>query len=208
MATHEAGGKIKFTMAGSSMNWPKTLDELTTNNGVYVLVPRELYNLMLKLLDAAAMKGATPQYKVEAPCWDPVQWGTESPLKAEGPLFLLYLHAYGPKKIQVIKTLRELYGLDLKESKELAETPDALVWTYTDQAEAMEALNALAAVKAYVSLYKTTGLETECVHAFVPDWVSVTQGIKLEHTVGDSSVIHHELPSPTSPPDAEGHPLP
>lgn len=205
MATSAGEMKVKLDTTALS----EQLAELTTQSGVYVLVPRELYNLMLKLLDAAVAKGSNPL--VEMPMKGGIKYppGTMHPLSDEygcdQPLYPLYLHGHGPKKIPVVKVLRELFGVNLKEAKDLAETPDAIVWTYTDQAEAMEALNALAAEKAYVSLYKHTGPSSECVHVFIPDWVPVVDGVKMEHKVGDSTVIHHEPPSPTSPSDDEGH---
>ena len=58
----------------------------------------------------------------------------------------------GPKKIEVIKVIRSLTSLGLKESKELAETPDAKVLEAVGKEAANDAKSKLEAAGAVVEL--------------------------------------------------------
>ncbi len=58
----------------------------------------------------------------------------------------------GPKKIEVIKAIRQLTSLGLKESKEMAETPGAKVMTQVGKEAAMDAKAKLEAAGAVVEV--------------------------------------------------------
>ena len=58
----------------------------------------------------------------------------------------------GPKKIEVIKAIRQMTSLGLKEAKELAETPDAKVLEATGKDAANDAKSKLEAAGATVEL--------------------------------------------------------
>lgn len=58
----------------------------------------------------------------------------------------------GPKKIEVIKAIRQLTSLGLKEAKDLAETPDAKVLEGTGKEAANDAKSKLEAAGASVEL--------------------------------------------------------
>lgn len=58
----------------------------------------------------------------------------------------------GPKKIDTIKVVRQLTGLGLKESKELAETPDSKVLEQASKDAANEAKTKLEEAGAVVEL--------------------------------------------------------
>ena len=58
----------------------------------------------------------------------------------------------GPKKIEVIKAIRQLTSLGLKEAKELAETPDAKVLEGVGKEAANDAKSKLEAAGASVEL--------------------------------------------------------
>jgi large subunit ribosomal protein L7/L12 len=58
----------------------------------------------------------------------------------------------GPKKIEVIKAIRQMTSLGLKEAKELAETPDAKVMEGVGKEAANDAKSKLEAAGASVEL--------------------------------------------------------
>jgi large subunit ribosomal protein L7/L12 len=58
----------------------------------------------------------------------------------------------GPKKIEVIKAIRQMTSLGLKEAKDLAETPDAKVLEATGKDAANDAKTKLEAAGATVEL--------------------------------------------------------
>lgn len=58
----------------------------------------------------------------------------------------------GPKKIEVIKAIRQMTSLGLKEAKELAETPDGKVLEGTGKEAANDAKSKLEAAGATVEL--------------------------------------------------------
>ena len=58
----------------------------------------------------------------------------------------------GPKKIEVIKAIRQMTSLGLKEAKDLAETPDAKVLEGTGKDAANDAKSKLEAAGATVEL--------------------------------------------------------
>lgn len=214
-------GEMKVKLDTSSLSGlPAMLEKgvMQAEGGAYAIVPRELYNLLLKIVDGVVggMDEQPEPQQHGVPSWKPEPWDSQSFLAdhaqapAEEPLFPLVLHSLGPKKIWVIKTLRELYGFSLKEAKDLAETPDVLVWTYTDKAEAEEAMGRLANVKAYVAIYKKIGTKTLCEHVFIPAWVGANEEateVKPAHKNAETGVVMYEGLAPPSPSEGEGHPL-
>ena len=58
----------------------------------------------------------------------------------------------GPKKIEVIKAIRQLTNLGLKEAKEVAETPDSKVMEQVSKEAAEDAKSKLEAAGAVVAL--------------------------------------------------------
>ena len=73
----------------------------------------------------------------------PVAMGGAAPAEEEaeasGPkLVSLYIKAIGDKKINLIKAVREMLGLDLLKAKQLVETPNAVVKENIEESEAKE----------------------------------------------------------------------
>ena len=66
--------------------------------------------------------------------------------------FTVMLNGPGAQKIQVIKAVREITGLGLKEAKALVDEAPSAVKENVDKAEAEEALNKLKEVGAEVEL--------------------------------------------------------
>ncbi|GMR09476.1 MAG: 50S ribosomal protein L7/L12 [Anaerolineae bacterium] len=66
--------------------------------------------------------------------------------------FDVVLKDVGPKKIDVIKAIRQITTLGLKDAKELAETPEAKVMEGTGKEAAQEAKSKLEAAGATVDL--------------------------------------------------------
>jgi len=63
----------------------------------------------------------------------------EEEAEASGPkLVSLYIKAIGDKKINLIKAVREMLGLDLLKAKQLVETPNAVVKENIEESEAKE----------------------------------------------------------------------
>lgn len=79
--------------------------------------------------------------------------GTNDPDEPEEQAeFDVVIEAYGDKKIQVIKEVRSLTGLGLKEAKDLVETAPVTVLKGADLAAAGKAQAALLAAGAAVTL--------------------------------------------------------
>ena len=73
----------------------------------------------------------------------PVAMAGAAPAEEEeenkGPkLVSLYIKAIGDKKINLIKAVREMLGLDLIKAKQLVETPNAVVKENIEESEAKE----------------------------------------------------------------------
>lgn len=66
--------------------------------------------------------------------------------------FDVVLKAVGPKKIDVIKAVRQITSLGLKDSKELAETPEAKIMEAAGKDAAQDAKSKLEAAGATVEL--------------------------------------------------------
>jgi large subunit ribosomal protein L7/L12 len=78
--------------------------------------------------------------------------GAEAPAEEEQTEFDVVLTSYGEKKIQVIKEVRALTGLGLKEAKQLVEAAPTDVKTAIAKEEAEEIKNKLEAVGAAVEI--------------------------------------------------------
>jgi large subunit ribosomal protein L7/L12 len=77
---------------------------------------------------------------------------TQAPIVEEKTEFDVELAEIGPNKINVIKTLREITGLGLKEAKEMAESAPKLVRQGVPKAEAEDVKTKLEATGAKVVL--------------------------------------------------------
>lgn len=77
--------------------------------------------------------------------------GAEEPAE-EKTEFDVVIKEAGPKKIEVIKAIRQLTSLGLKEAKDLAETPDAKVLEGVGKEAASDAKSKLEAAGASVEL--------------------------------------------------------
>lgn len=64
--------------------------------------------------------------------------------------FDVILHSFGENKLGVIKALRQIKQLGLKEAKELAEIPDAKIFEEVDAETSQRVANQLQAVGAIV----------------------------------------------------------
>lgn len=82
----------------------------------------------------------------------PAAAGDAAGAEAEDASFNVILKSFGEKKIDVIKAVRELTGLGLKEAKELVEKGDQVVKEGLDKAAAEEAKGKLEAAGAKVEL--------------------------------------------------------
>jgi large subunit ribosomal protein L7/L12 len=112
----------------------------------------------LSLLDAAALvkeleaelgvSAAAPMAMVEAPA----AGGAAAAPVAEKEEFDVVLTAAGDKKIQVIKVVRELTGLGLKEAKDLVDGAPKAVKEGINKAEAEEVKKKLEEVGGSVEL--------------------------------------------------------
>ncbi|MCY4262833.1 MAG: 50S ribosomal protein L7/L12 [Candidatus Dadabacteria bacterium] len=76
----------------------------------------EISELIEEIKDKFGVQAAAPQVAVAA-----VGGGEAAPAAEEKTDFSVILSSFGEKKIQVIKAVREIAGLGLKESKELVE---------------------------------------------------------------------------------------
>jgi len=74
----------------------------------------ELHDIVKALEDRFGVTAAAPAVAVAAP-------GTAAPVAEEKTEFDVILTGFGANKIQVIKVVRELTGLGLKEAKDLVE---------------------------------------------------------------------------------------
>ncbi len=76
----------------------------------------EISELIEEIKEKFGVQAATPQVAVAAAAGDEA-----APAAEEKTEFSVILSSFGDKKIQVIKAVREIAGLGLKESKELVE---------------------------------------------------------------------------------------
>lgn len=110
----------------------------------------ELAELVKALEDEFGVSAAAPVAVAAAPVA-----GAAAPAEEEKDSFDVVLKSFGAKKINVIKVVREITGLGLKEAKDLVEkagSPDAVVKEGAAKAEAEELKKKLEEAGAEVEL--------------------------------------------------------
>jgi len=107
----------------------------------------ESAELVSKLEEAWGVTAAAPVAVAAAP----VAAGAAEP-EEEKTEFDVVIKETGPKKIEVIKAIRQLTSLGLKEAKELAETPDSKVMEGVSKEAAEDAKGKLEEAGAVVAL--------------------------------------------------------
>jgi large subunit ribosomal protein L7/L12 len=110
----------------------------------------ELAELVKALEDEFGVSAAAPVAVAAAPAA-----GAAAPAEEEKDSFDVVLKSFGAKKINVIKVVREITGLGLKEAKDLVEkagTPDAVVKEGASKDEAEELKKKLEEAGAEVEL--------------------------------------------------------
>lgn len=121
----------------------KLVDELST------LTVLEAAQLTKMLEEKWGVSAAAPVAMTAAP----VTGGAPAAAPAEEKTeFTVTLKDLGPKKIEVIKVIRQLTNLGLKEAKDLAETPNAKVLEAVGKDAAEEAKKKLTDAGAGVEL--------------------------------------------------------
>ena len=124
------------------------LDKIVEDlSGLSVL---EASELVTKLEEAWGVSAAAP-VAVAAGAAPAGDGGGAEPAE-EKTEFDVIIKDAGPKKIDTIKVVRQLTGLGLKESKELAETPDSKVLEQASKDAANEAKAKLEEAGAVVEL--------------------------------------------------------
>ncbi len=108
----------------------------------------EAADLVSKLEEKWGVSAAAPVAAVAAAA-APVAAAEEEDEKTE---FDVVIKEPGPKKIEVIKVIRQLTSLGLKESKELAETADGKILEAVGKEAATEAKSKLEAAGAVVEV--------------------------------------------------------
>ncbi|MGC9366237.1 MAG: 50S ribosomal protein L7/L12 [bacterium] len=111
------------------------------------LTVMELAELVKEMEDVFGVSASAPIMQVAGQA---VAGGAEE--KEEKTEFDVMLSSYGDKKIQVIKEVRSLTGLGLKEAKELVESAPAKIKEGLPKAEAEEIQKKLEATGATVEL--------------------------------------------------------
>ena len=120
----------------------KIEDVLTTVEGLTVL---ELSDLVKKLEEKFGVSAAAPVMAVAA-------GGSGGEVAAVQDAFDVILTSTGDKKIQVLKVVRDVTGLGLKEAKELVDTPPKPVKSKIKKEEAEEIKKKLEAEGAKVEI--------------------------------------------------------
>ncbi|MCK4897298.1 MAG: 50S ribosomal protein L7/L12 [Anaerolineales bacterium] len=121
------------------------LDKLVKElGGLSVLEAAELVE---KLEETWGVSAAAPVAVAAAPA----AGGAAEPVE-EKTEFDVVIKETGPKKIEVIKAIRQLTSLGLKEAKELAETPDSKVVESVGKEAAEDAKGKLEGAGAVVEL--------------------------------------------------------
>jgi large subunit ribosomal protein L7/L12 len=121
------------------------LDKLVEQLGELSVI--EAAELVKKLEDAWGVSAAAPMAVAAAAA--PVAAAEEEEEKTE---FDVVIKDAGPKKIDVIKAIRKLTTLGLKEAKEMAETADSKVMEQVGKDVANDAKTQLEAAGAVVEL--------------------------------------------------------
>ncbi len=126
-----------------------TIDEII--QAIKEMKVSELAELVKRLEDEFGVSAAAP---VAVAAAVPAAGGTQAAAE-EKTEFDVVLKSFGQKKIQVIKVVREITGLGLKEAKDLVEkagTPDAVVKSGVTKEEAEEIKNKLEEAGAEVEI--------------------------------------------------------
>ncbi len=121
------------------------LDKLVKELGELSVL--EAAELVGKLEEAWGVTAAAPVAVAAAPA----AAGAAEPAE-EQTEFDVVIKETGPKKIEVIKAIRQLTSLGLKEAKELAETPDSKVMEGVSKEAAEDAKGKLEEAGAVVAL--------------------------------------------------------
>ena len=108
----------------------------------------EAAELVKKLEDTWGVSAAAPMAVAAAA---PAASAADEPAEEQTEFDVVVKDA-GPKKIEVIKTIRQLTSLGLKEAKELAETPDGKVLEAVGKDAANDAKSKLEAAGAVVEV--------------------------------------------------------
>ncbi len=126
-----------------------TIDEII--QAIKEMKVSELAELVKRLEDEFGVSAAAP---VAVAAAVPAAGGAQAAAE-EKTEFDVVLKSFGQKKIQVIKVVREITGLGLKEAKDLVEkagTPDAVVKSGVTKEEAEEIKNKLEEAGAEVEI--------------------------------------------------------
>jgi large subunit ribosomal protein L7/L12 len=108
----------------------------------------EAAELTKKLEDKWGVSAAAPV----AMAMTPAGAGAAAEAVEEKTEFTVVIKDLGPKKIDVIKAIRQITNLGLKEAKDLAETPNAKVLEAAGKEAAMDAKGKLDAAGAKVEV--------------------------------------------------------
>src|SRR5437773_12344534 len=109
----------------------------------------ELADLVKALEDRFGVKAAAPMAQAAAPTGN---GAAAAPPEEEKTEFTVMLKEFGPKKIEVIKAVRELTSLGLKEAKDLVEAAPKPVKEAVSKEEADAAKAKLVEVGASVDV--------------------------------------------------------
>jgi large subunit ribosomal protein L7/L12 len=83
---------------------------------------------------------------------EPVQWRTSNPPSPFGHVYDVVLIEPGPRRLDVIRALREMFGLELRVARDLADRPNAVVREELEASEAQALVARLEAAGAKVEL--------------------------------------------------------
>jgi len=109
----------------------------------------EAAELTKKLEDKWGVSAAAPVAMAMAPAGGA---GAAAEAAEEKTEFTVVIKDLGPKKIDVIKAIRQITNLGLKEAKDLAETPNAKVLEAAGKEAAMDAKGKLEAAGAKIEV--------------------------------------------------------
>ena len=98
------------------------------------------------------VKACEEEFGVSAAAPVAVVAGAAAPVEEEQTEFTVVLKEIGPEKIKVIKAVKEITGLGLKDAKELVDNAPRNVKEAIEKAEAEEIKGKLEAVGAVVEL--------------------------------------------------------
>jgi len=126
-----------------------TIDEII--EAIEKLTVAELAELVKKLEDKFGVTAAAPVAVAAAP----VAGAAAAATQEEKTEFDVVLKSFGQNKVQVIKVVREITGLGLKEAKDLVEkagSPDAIIKSGVPKQEAEDIKKKLEEAGAEVEL--------------------------------------------------------